>query len=371
MATLMVAPFAPSDGSGSGLRTVGIARALARLDDLEVAYVEFGDTRVAPALEADPRIRLQALRASRGAGRVLAYARARLAGTPRAFARGVSPELLFRSDELARFERVIAVEPTVAAALVLVSRNPGVVYNASNLEHRFRPRFSHAKREYGSPAKLLEFERRILARSLETWLPTRAEVRQALDLVPDANVRYVPNVVDVRAITTVAPSIEASRILFVADFSYEPNQHAASLLVEDVMPRLWRRVPGARLTLVGRSLQLPVQDARVEALGFVDKLADAYSSATCVVVPLLEGGGSPLKLVEAFAYGMPVVATGRAAASLDGAVNGTHYLEANDADALAEALAEVLTGAYGELGRNGRRLVESGYSIEALVEHLR
>jgi glycosyltransferase involved in cell wall biosynthesis len=122
---------------------------------------------------------------------------------------------------------------------------------------------------------------------------------------------------------------------------------------------------------VGRSLQLPVQDPRIEALGYVDNLADVYSAATCAVVPLLEGGGSPLKLIEALAYGLPVVATHRAAASVEGAVNGTHFLEANDAEAFAEALAEVLTGAYAELGQNGRRLVETGYSIEALVELLR
>ena len=41
MATLIVTPFTPHEGSGRGLRTVGIARALARLGDVEVAYVEF------------------------------------------------------------------------------------------------------------------------------------------------------------------------------------------------------------------------------------------------------------------------------------------------------------------------------------------
>ena len=100
---------------------------------------------------------------------------------------------------------------------------------------------------------LVEFERRILARSLETWLPTRAEMDQALELVP------TPMYATCRTSSTcerspVSPSLEAPPILFVADFSYEPNQTRRGLLVEDVMPRLWNRVPGARLTLVGRSL---------------------------------------------------------------------------------------------------------------------
>ncbi len=42
----------------------------------------------------------------------------------------------------------------------------------------------------------------------------------------------------------------------------------------------------------------------------------AYAGARCAVVPLLQGGGTPLKLIEALAYGLPVIATPRAAAGL-------------------------------------------------------
>ncbi len=371
MATLIVTPYTPREGSGRGLRTIGIVRALARMDDVEVAYVEFDGTDVAPVLQRDPRIALRRLHASRGAARAYVYARARLAGTPRAFARGVVPELIPRPDDLARFDRIVADGPAAAAALVLVGRMPKVVYNAHNLEFRFRSGFANAARDYGSASRLVGFERRILTGAFETWLPTRSEVSVALELVPNARVRFVPNVVDVRAIAPVSPLQDAARVLFVADFSYEPNQNAALLLVDEVMPRLWELVPNARLTLVGRSLQLGARtDDRIEVLGFVEELADVYATAACAVVPLLEGGGSPLKLIEAMAYGLPVVATGRAASSLEGAVDGTHYVEANDPGALAVRLADVLSGAHLDVGRNGRQLVADEYSIESLVEHL-
>ena len=61
----------------------------------------------------------------------------------------------------------------------------------------------------------------------------------------------------------------------------------------------------------------PSSDPRVEALGFVDDLASVYASARCAVVPLLQGGGTPLKLIEALAYGLPVIATPRAVAGLE------------------------------------------------------
>lgn len=370
MPTLIVSPFTPRPGSGRGLRTVGVARALACLDDVEIAYVEFDGTRVAEPLADDARVTLRALHASRGVRRAVTYVRARVAGTPRAFARGVSPELV--GLDVARFDRVVADGPTAAAALALVARNPHVVYNAHNLESTFRLELSDGARHYGSVGDLRAFEVRLLTNAYETWVPTREEARLALQLVPSARVRYVPNVVDVQGIAPVSPNTREARVLFVADFSYEPNRNAARFLVDEVAPKLWRLAPDARLTLVGRALPPPdTTDQRVEILGYVDDLADAYARSTCVVVPLLVGGGSPLKLVEAMAYGLPVVATGRAASSLEGAEDGVHYLEANDAEQFAMTLARALSGDESDIGRNGRLLAEAEFSIEALVGHLR
>ena len=60
----------------------------------------------------------------------------------------------------------------------------------------------------------------------------------------------------------------------------------------------------------------------------MDDLAERVRRARdCAIVPLLQGGGTPLKFVEALAYGLPVVATPRAAAGLG--VDGEHYLRAH------------------------------------------
>jgi glycosyltransferase involved in cell wall biosynthesis len=112
-------------------------------------------------------------------------------------------------------------------------------------------------------------------------------------------------------------------------------------------------------------LSLPA-DERIERAGFLHELRDAYAGARCALVPLLQGGGTPLKFVEALAYGVPVLATQRAAAGL-AVRDGEHCLLAADAPAFAEAMVRLLEAWEGRLGSAGRALAAERYSIEALT----
>jgi hypothetical protein len=191
----------------------------------------------------------------------------------------------------------------------------------------------------------------------------------SLELAPDTPVKSVPNVGDVAALTPVAPAGQ-QRVLLVADYRWPPNTEGAGFLQESVLPLVWERLPEARLMLVGRGLPEGfAKDERIEVQGFVDDLADAYRSADCVVVPLLTGGGSPLKFVEALAFGLPVIATAHAAAGLD-IQAGHHFLQASSPQEMADTIVEVLTKGAPEIAARGRTLAESSYSIEALTRIL-
>lgn len=369
MATLIVTPFTPRTTNGRGLRTVGLTRALSRCDDVEVAYVEFDGREPAASLVDEPRVRLRRLDRTPRPGRILAYGRARRAGVPAGFARGVSPELVACLRDTGTYDRVVADGPIAAAAGILLARSRSIIYNAHNVESSFRTALS-GHHTYGSTAQLERFERALFDEAVETWLPTERDVGVARGLAPAARLRRVPNVVDVAAIRPVERP-GASRALFVADLTYEPNLNAARFLVGEVMPRLWRVTPTATLSIVGRGSEaLERTDDRVATFGFVDRLEDAYRSADCAVVPLLEGGGSPLKLIEALAYGLPVVATTIAVRGIDGAVAGTNVVVADDAASLADALRVTLEGGNDHVAVAGRALAEEAYSIDSLVRIL-
>jgi glycosyltransferase involved in cell wall biosynthesis len=361
---LVVTPFTPVLGTGRALRTYGVVRALASLGPVEVLYAVFDGEEPDPKHRAIEGVELQPVRPSRGLRRAREYLAARRDGVPHSFARGVSHELREAAEEhAAGAERLVADGPIAAAALRdLADRRP-LIYNAHNVESAFR--HSLGGRGVGSRRSLARFERGLLERAAESWMASPSDVERARALAPGARLRYVPNAIDVDAIRPVSAA-GGGGLLFVADFTYAPNRNALRFLLEEVLPRVWRELPDARLAVAGRGLDSAPRDERVEALGFVSDLASAYASAACVAVPLREGGGSPLKFIEALAYGVPVVATPLAAAGLE-ARAGEHYLEGGEAEAFAEAVVRVLRDGAVDVAARGRRLVEERYSIEALA----
>ncbi len=342
------------------MRSCSVIAALAQLGPVEVAYVPFGGDEPAADIAADARIALHRVEPSRGALRLVTAVVAAAHGATIDFARAASPELVRAARSAPGGARLVVDGPTAAAAVLPLRRSRDAVYVAHNLENSFR----------GTPA-LRRFERRILRGFGESWLPTHADIEGARLLAgPDLSLRHVPNVVDVRAIPVSGSRPGRRNTLFVGDFTYEPNREGLAYLVERVMPLVWRELPDATVDVAGRGIERPPADPRVRVLGFVDSLDDAYAGADAVAVPLLTGGGSPLKFVEALARGVPVVSTTHAAALIEAGSAGEHFLAAPDAEGFAAALVSLLRGEHPQLGERARALAERHFSIEALAEAL-
>lgn len=126
----------------------------------------------------------------------------------------------------------------------------------------------------------------------------------------------VPNGVDCAAFERVP--IGARRgpptILFVGSLGWPPNATAARFLATDVLPVVRREIPAARLVIVGRDpspeiLALASPGSNVDVAANVPDVAPYYESAHVLAVPLESGGGTRLKILEAFAAGVPVIST--------------------------------------------------------------
>jgi glycosyltransferase involved in cell wall biosynthesis len=130
------------------------------------------------------------------------------------------------------------------------------------------------------------------------------------------------------------------RLLFVGSGNYAPYERGIAWLVREVLPRL--RAAGADVSfdVVGAPPAAPLPAEGVRYLGRVAEVEPHYADADVVVVPVFEGSGTRLKVIEAAAYGRPVVSTRLGAEGL-GLQAGRHYLAADDSESFADAVFEL------------------------------
>ncbi len=164
-------------------------------------------------------------------------------------------------------------------------------------------------------AKLLERMERRAAHLSDQLFTVSEDERLYFEKLGARNVKVVPNGVDCEAFQ----SLPAGRlgqpplVLYLGNMSWGPNISAATFLAREVLPRLLKRYPDARLRIVGRS---PTAETKalaslpgVEVIGDVPEIKPHLGQAKVLAVPLDSGGGTRLKILEAFAAGLPVVST--------------------------------------------------------------
>ena len=138
---------------------------------------------------------------------------------------------------------------------------------------------------------------------------------------------------------------DAPKLVFVGNLDYVPNGDGLEHFVDVVLPALRRRHPDITLHVAGTGGANLIErwHAREDVVlhGFVDDLDTLYHGAHASVVPLRAGGGSRLKILEAFARGVPVVSTESGAAGLD-VTSGNELLAADSDAALVNAVGQVL-----------------------------
>ncbi|MEZ4547536.1 MAG: glycosyltransferase [Thermodesulfobacteriota bacterium] len=155
----------------------------------------------------------------------------------------------------------------------------------------------------------------------------------------------VPNAVD---IPRLEPITSEPNLLFLGSI-YQPNVDAAHYLVERIWPLVRKKLPQAKLIIAGTSAEkmgLKTTGADgVETPGFVDDLADLYRKVRATAVPILVGGGTRFKIIEAAAYGKPTVATTIGAEGLE-FEEGTEILRRDDPETFADACVSLLTDTH-------------------------
>ncbi len=136
-----------------------------------------------------------------------------------------------------------------------------------------------------------------------------------------ANLEVLQNIIGGIGAYHPPPERPPFNFLFVGNLGYFPNQDAIRFFMAQILPRIraGTDVP-VRFTLVGSGDATWAREmaaAGCDIVGWVEDLAAYYRAAHAVVVPLRAGGGTRIKILEAFSQHRPVVSTGIGAEGLD------------------------------------------------------
>jgi glycosyltransferase involved in cell wall biosynthesis len=195
--------------------------------------------------------------------------------------------------------------------------------------------------------------------------------RQTLqEMAPSANVRYVPIGVDMDYFTPRPEAEEDDVITFTGGLNVGTNVDGMRFLVNEILPNVLKKRPGARVEIVGReptaSIQALADPPRVSVIRDVPDVRPYMARAAVFVVPIRPRSGVRLKILEGFAMGKATVSTSSAAEGLD-VVDGEHLLVRDDAQSFADSIVGLIEdkAQRRRLAAAGRKLAETVYSWEA------
>jgi glycosyltransferase involved in cell wall biosynthesis len=184
------------------------------------------------------------------------------------------------------------------------------------------------------------------------------------------NVEVAPNAIPHSQMENDKPAVPQTDFLFVGTLGYFPNADAVAYFCRDILPKIAQRM-GYQPTfqVIGRGLPHALKRfEQIEGVTISSDVADLtpfYASARICVVPLRAGGGTRLKILEAFAYRRAVVSTTLGCEGIE-AIDGQHLLLADDPHAFAAACCRLLNdqALNSRLAAEGFSLVQSKYGFE-------
>jgi glycosyltransferase involved in cell wall biosynthesis len=343
--------------TGGRIKTWHTLRALGRQHEVHChAFVR------TPAQRDEALAPLQALCASvelhllpRRPARELAYmARSFASGLPYTVIRHFDAAVQARLIETCRASRIDAVYCDHLSMLEYgVRLGLPIVHDAHNVEHRivrraaqhlrFDPRRLLYAREW---RRLLAYERAMYPRSSLIFTVSAID-RDDIAQLAGAHVPVVsvPIPVDVSGTCPIDQLTDAPEVLFLGALDWPPNTDAAAFFLSDIWPHVRQALPEARLSIVGRGgTSLQRQFSQVAGVHFTGRVPDIepwIRRSRVMVVPIRSGSGLRVKILDAMARGLPVVATSIGYEGID-ATPGTHLLAAEDAGSFAEATVRVL-----------------------------
>lgn len=223
--------------------------------------------------------------------------------------------------------------------------------------------------------RIRRYEREIVDHFDEAWLISQAERDELLRGSTNEKVLVIPNGIDTGRFRPSGLMTDDPVLIFVGHMGVFHNIDAAQHLANDILPLVQKKIPAARLNLVGAEPAMEVEklasQKAVRVSGHVADLNAELNNATVFTAPLRFAAGVQNKVLEAMAVGLPVVTTSYVNNGLQ-AEDGHHLLIADDAETFADSVVDLLRDAKlrRKIGRAGREFVMQNYRWEDVLTRM-
>jgi polysaccharide biosynthesis protein PslH len=274
---------------------------------------------------------------------------------------------------------LLLVEDVVMAQYAVHSTATIKILDMHNIESHLLRRFADATRHIAKRAyaaitakKLAAYEEQQATAFDAVFVCSEDDRERLRQMTTRANVHVVPNGVDPSYFKPFAHQCDGS-IVFVGNMDYHANVSGVDYFVRQVMPLIRTAWPEAMFRIVGKN---PTNDVRrlatgdVEVTGSVQDVRPYIARAAVVVVPLLVGGGTRLKILEAMAMAKAIVTTSTGCEGID-VREGKDLDIADSADEMARKITSLVRDAHRRqtLGVTARETVCRTYAWDVVVRN--
>ena len=262
-------------------------------------------------------------------------------------------------------------------------RDVKCVLNHHNIESHMMLRRSSNERNWLAKAylyyegvRLKQYEHAVCRRFDAHTTCSDLDSKRLLAIDSTLRTTVIPNGVDIDYFKPGDGPREPHTLVFAGRYSAYPNRRALLFLIEQVWPLLRQELPDVRIDIVGAdpppaAIELGQRDPHFRVHGFVDDVRPYLNSAAVYICPIQDGGGTKLKVLDALAMGIPLVADPIACEGIDVVPDET-VLYASSPSEYVIQVKRLLGDATlrHRMSVGARRLIEQEYSYTSIGSQL-
>jgi glycosyltransferase involved in cell wall biosynthesis len=290
----------------------------------------------------------------------------------------IDPYLVVKLIFVCRKEKMDLIQcelPMTTPSSFVVRRlfNIPLIYDAHNVETERLGSMANISSTYVAMTKLMEHASCMMCDTI--FAVSERDKKQLVSWgIPEHKIEVIPNSVELSKFSNASDGSKIRNqynlndkivLIFHGPMTYPPNEEAAKILANSVLPRILEKYSNVYLLLVGRNPPR-ISHPNIVVTGFVENLPEYIAAADIATVPLLSGGGTRIKILEYMACGKAVVSTTKGAEGLN-LQNGTDilltdYPDSEYSDLVLKLIAD--SNLRRKIGINARKKIELLYTWE-------